>query len=265
MPELPDLEIIKDFLDKKILHKRIRKAEVLNPIIIRSPSKSEFINNLEGKKIKKIERFGKFLLFRLDSSNTIVFNLMRTGKFEYLEKGKKLGKYCLIRIIFQDYCELRYMDSKKMGKIYLTDDLNSIPTFSEQGPDILDVSLEKFQDRIKRFRGQIKNVLINQKFVRGIGNAYVDEILFDAGIYPFRKRNSLNDEELKKIYESSNKVLTDAIAVLKTRIGRNIDKKIRNFLKIHNKGGEPCPNCGNRISQLTPNKRITSYCKYCQK
>lgn len=265
MPELPDLEIIKEFLNEKIKNKSIILVEVLNPIIIRLPSKTEFIRRLQGNKIENIDRFGKFILFGLKSKAILVLNLMLMGKLQYLEMKEKIGKSVLIRIVFEDNSELRYIDSKKMGKIYLTNDLNLIPTYSEQGPDILEISLEEFQQIIKKFRGQIKNILINHKFVRGIGNAYADEILFDAGIYPFRKRTSLSEEEIKNLYNSSNKVLLEAIKVLKERMKNKIEKKIRDFLKVHNKGGEACPKCGNQISQISPNKRITSYCKYCQK
>ncbi|MHA1300364.1 MAG: Fpg/Nei family DNA glycosylase [Candidatus Helarchaeota archaeon] len=265
MPELPDLEIIVDFLNNRILNKPIKLVEVLNPIILRMPSINEFQDRVKENVIKKIERFGKFLLFKLKTDDYIVLNLMLSGKLQYLNEPAKTTKSLLLRFIFLEDSELRYYDKKKMGKIYLTNDLNHIPTFSEQGPDVLEISLKEFQERVKKFRGQIKNVLVNQKFVRGIGNAYVDEILFDAGIYPFRKRTSLNDKEIEKIFKSCKKVLLDAIKILKIKMEHNIDKKIRDFLKIHNKGGEACPKCGNKISQLTPNQRITSYCKYCQK
>ncbi len=98
----------------------------------------------------------------------------------------------------------------------------------------------------------------------GIGNAYSDEILFHAGISLFRKRKSLSDQDLETLYSSARQVAEDAVTVLRERMGEDAHLKIRNFLQVHNKGGEPCPRCGNQITQLNANQRITSYCRRCQ-
>ncbi len=252
-------------MNENMINKDIKEVIVFNPLVIRQPSKDEFVKNLMGNQFIKIERFGKFLIFHLQTGQKLVINPMLAGKFYHLTSGKKNSKKMIFKIFFNDDSELHYYDSKQMGKIYLVEDEHSIPTFSDQGPDILKIKLEEFKDRIQKFRGQIKNMLLNQKFVRGIGNAYADEILFEAGIYPFRKRSTLNDDEINDLFSSSKKVLLDAINVLKQRIKDNIENKIRDFLKIHDKGGQSCPTCGKEISQVTSNKRITSYCKNCQK
>ena len=100
--------------------------------------------------------------------------------------------------------------------------------------------------------------------ISGIGNAYADEVLFAARVYPFRKRKALSDAELHRIHEESRRVVLDAMEVLKDRMGHDIHRKTRDFLKVHNRGGEPCPRCGHAISQVTANRRITSYCRRCQ-
>ena len=126
------------------------------------------------------------------------------------------------------------------------------------------ISLEEFQTRLKKFHGEIKGVLTRGAFVSGIGNAYSDEILFAAGISPFRKARSLSAPEVRELYESCPKVVTDAMDVLRERMGEDIHVKIRDFLQVHRKGGQPCPRCGGNISELTANQRITSYCRKCQ-
>jgi formamidopyrimidine-DNA glycosylase len=98
----------------------------------------------------------------------------------------------------------------------------------------------------------------------GIGNAYSDEVLFAAGISPFRKRTSLSNEELRRLYDCARQVMEEAVAMLRKRMDEELHHKVRNFLQIHNKRGKPCPRYGSRISQLTANKRITSYCRHCQ-
>ena len=126
------------------------------------------------------------------------------------------------------------------------------------------ISFEEFQTRLKRFHGEIKGVLTRGSFISGIGNAYSDEILFAAGLSPFRKSRKLKPPELESLYNQCPKMVTDAMDVLRQRMGDDIHVKIRDFLKVHNKGGQPCPTCGNTITQLTANQRITSYCRKCQ-
>ena len=136
---------------------------------------------------------------------------------------------------------------------------------NEQGPDVLDeFSYDEFQQRLRPFRGEIKGILTRGRVIAGIGNAYADEILFNAGIYPFRKWKALNQEELSRLYASSSQVVKLAIPILRQRMGEDIHKKVRDFLKIHNKGGSPCLRCGRSITQINANKRITSYCRKCQ-
>jgi len=113
-------------------------------------------------------------------------------------------------------------------------------------------------------RGEIKGVLTRGRVISGIGNAYSDEILFVSKVYPYRKVKELSDADLHRIHEQSRKVILDSIDVVRRRIGSDIHVKIRDFLKVHRKGGEPCPRCGAKISEITANQRITSYCRHCQ-
>ena len=114
------------------------------------------------------------------------------------------------------------------------------------------------------FRGEIKGVITRGRVVSGIGNAYADEVLFEAELYPFRKRTALSDEELRRLYEAARKVVRDAVDEVRVRMDGDIRLKPRDFLKVHNRGGQPCPRCGSRITQITANQRITSYCRPCQ-
>ena len=123
--------------------------------------------------------------------------------------------------------------------------LGQVPGLEEQGPDVLDeFSFEEFQQRLRPFHGEIKGILTRGRVIAGIGNAYSDEILFAAEVYPFRKRKSLNVEELRRIYMSSRQAVQEAMPILRERMGDNLHTKIRDFLKVHNKGGLPCPRCG---------------------
>jgi formamidopyrimidine-DNA glycosylase len=155
-----------------------------------------------------------------------------------------------------------------MGKFYITDDAGLVPGLLQLGPDALDPDLtcDLFTQRLKRYRAQIKGILCRQSFVAGVGNAYADEILFRAGIYPFCKRAELSEAEIVRIYRALRAVLTEAIEVLRERVGDEIgqEEEIRDFLQVHRRGGEPCPVCGTSISEITAQRRITSFCRRCQ-
>ena len=162
--------------------------------------------------------------------------------------------------------ELRYLDERQMGMVwYMTpDQLHTVPRLLEQGPDVMEITLEEVKARLKPFRGEIKGVLTRGALVGGIGNAYSDEILFAAGVSPFRKVGALSDVELARLHGAMGDVVREATEVLRERMGETLHVKVRDFLKVHNKGGKPCPVCGRAISQLTANGRITSYCRGCQ-
>ncbi len=266
MPEAPDLEVIKEFLDRTVLGCRIRSVAAVKPTVVRSLA-GDFPGDAEGRTIERVRRRGKFLLMELSGERWVAINPMLTGALQYNKsQDRTLKKTCVVLALDQDR-ELRYLDDKQMGKVYYlrADQWSQVPVLDEQGPDVLDgISFEEFCLRLKRFRGEMKGVLTRGAFISGIGNAYSDEILFAAGISPFRKSGSLNEEELRRLYASCPRVVRDAIEVLRERVGDEIQLKIRDFLKVHNKGGEYCPCCGGHISQLTANQRITSYCRRCQ-
>ncbi|RKY77728.1 hypothetical protein DRQ12_07650 [candidate division KSB1 bacterium] len=268
MPELPDLEVIKKVLNHRIVDKKIEKVEILQPLVFRCTF-DQFVNQLQGHSITQVNRRGKFLIFDFDTDAHVVIHPMLGGRLQLCQINERLKKRTCFRWQFLDGTEFRYFDDNFMGRIYLVqgNDFSPIPQFADLGPEPLDanLSLELFQQRLKHHPGMIKNILTNQKFLAGIGNAYADEILFAAGIHPFRKRPSLTTEEIEKLYHFTRSVLGKAIEILSQRMGEVVEVEIRDFLKVHRRGGEPCPVCGTKISEVSPNKRITSFCRNCQK
>jgi formamidopyrimidine-DNA glycosylase len=158
-----------------------------------------------------------------------------------------------------------------MGKIYLQPAglPRSVPGLGEpdQGPDADDpgLTLDVWRDRIRRHPGELKNLLRNQAFVAGIGNAYSDEILHAARLLPFRKRSSLAPEEVDALYVATRTTLADAVEVLKRRVPPTFERQVRDFLAVHDKGGQPCPRCGTRITEVRAGGFITSFCRGCQR
>jgi formamidopyrimidine-DNA glycosylase len=266
MPEIPDLEAIRAFLNKRIVGLKIERAEFLIPVVFRV-TKDEFTSTLAGNSFGEIRRHGKFLLFPLADGHLLVINAMLTGRFQYVEPSvKRRAKTCMA-IAFEDGNELRYWDERLMGKIYLVpvDKLATVPQFTDMGPDALDVSREEFKERIRKFTGQIKNIIVNHRFVAGIGNAYADEILFIAKLHPYRKRTTLAEADIDGLYDAIHKVFNWATPKVAELMQEELAyEERRDFLRIHRKGGEPCPVCGTRISEITAGQRITNFCRNCQ-
>lgn len=266
MPELPDLEVIREFLAARIVDMPIVSAEVRRPLVVRNLLGTDTASYLVGRRCIAVARRGKFLLLSLDDGVTIVINPMLAGRLRYGAPLPRPRSRDALVLDLADGCELRYHDAKDMGKVYLSTDLNRIPTFGELGPEATDpdLTVESFRERLRRHHGEIKGVLTNQRFVAGIGNAYADEICWEAGIYPFRRRPSLTDEEIDRLYSAMRTVLARAIETLRERVGEAIDVEVRDFLAVHGRTDEPCPRCGSPVSKVTRQRRTTNFCRTCQ-
>ena len=269
MPELPELEVVREVLTRRLVGRRIESVTVApkgGPIVVRDLTGRGFVECLTRAKIQSVARRGKFLLFTLSpSSLTLAVNPKLTGRFQLCPPGaKKAGPVHVTLHFRQPEEELRYVDQKTMGQMYLTGDLAGVPTFAEMGPDALEISPEGFRQRLRSFRGEIKGILIRAPFVAGIGNAYADEILWQARIHPYRKRTSLTPEEIACLFEAMRTALQEATAKVREDMGDDVHLKPREFFAVHMRGGQPCPGCGTTISAITANQRVTNFCRTCQ-
>ena len=265
MPEAPELEVIKDILRDRVVGQDVLSAAETRPGVVRALTAD--LSDLAGRRLEEVERRGKFLTLHFSGQRLLVINPMLAGGLQHCPPSRRRFKRTFFVLLFEDGKELRYVDQKQMGRVYYVtpEQLSEVPQLDDMGPDVLaPLTFEEFQRRIAPFRGEIKGVLTRGRVVSGIGNAYADEILFAAGIYPFRKRTSMSEDELRRVHEQARAVVEEAVGQVRGRIGDDIHLKPRDFLKVHNRGGEPCPRCGARISELTANRRITSYCRTCQ-
>jgi formamidopyrimidine-DNA glycosylase len=269
MPELPELEIVKEVLRRRVIGCRIQQVSFSGkggPIVARDLIGAGFREGLQGAVIQAIERRGKFLIFGLDPRpRSLVVNPKLTGRLQLSPPGgKKAGPVHVTLQLEGVEQELRYVDQKRMGQLYLTDELSRVPTFDQLGPEPLQDSMEAFGKRLQRFRGEIKGVLSREQFLAGIGNAYADEILWQARIHPYRKAASLTPAEIQALYHAVRTVLLESIDKVREAMGEDIHLKPRDFFAVHMRGGEPCPRCGTRISDIRALQRITNFCRTCQ-
>ncbi|MGY5874362.1 MAG: DNA-formamidopyrimidine glycosylase family protein [Candidatus Thorarchaeota archaeon] len=267
MPELPELEAIAQRLDEVLMGKAITWLRVNSYIPIHGTEIDDFERRPRGLHFTSFRADGKFLLMGLDDSLEIVINPMLTGRFVYA-KGRKAPTKTVIFTIRTESGTLFYNDRKRMSRVYLveTGDYSGVAGFENRGPSALDdtLTLDVFKKRIKKHRGQIKKVLRNQHFVKGIGNAYADEILLYAGILPFRRKSTLSEDEIGRLYEAMRKVMSRYRDLVAKRKLSDFGSEKRDFLMIHGKGGDICPLCGGRVSEVKANRFKTNYCQQCQ-
>ncbi|TMC66116.1 MAG: hypothetical protein E6J17_00960 [Chloroflexi bacterium] len=291
MPELPDLTIVAEAFHAALAGRSVERAEATAPLAVRGTPAE--LAALAGQRLEKVARRGKFLRLELER-DLIVFNPMLTGRFQLAAPATKRPGSTALVLAFGprpsgprdaaawtkggDWlpadggkAEIRYRDPTQMGKVYLLPAgvPRAVPGLGdgEAGPEADDpaLTLDAWRARIRRHPGELKNLLRNQAFVAGIGNAYSDEILHAARLLPFRKRSSLASEEVDELYRATRSTLANAITVLRERVPPTFERQVRDFLAVHDKGGTPCPRCGTRITEIRPGGVITSYCRGCQR
>ena len=274
MPEAPDLVVIREYLLPRLVGEVISNADELKPLVLRnmvdtgSGSTPEFSVDIADRRIESLGRQGKLLIVGLSGGREIIISPMLTGGLIWCDAGTRVTATTVLIFEMASGMHLRYFDQKRMGQVYYLADnqRNEIVRLENQGPDVIDepLSLAEFELGLKPFRGEVKGVLTRGRLVSGIGNAYADEILHEAKIYPFKKVTRLSPDELASLHLAVYSVPTNAVKVLRERVGDKIQKKVRDFLKVHGNKGQPCPRCGKKITAITANRRETNYCRGCQ-
>ena len=267
MPEAPELEVIKDFLNEEVAGRAVVRAEEPRSLV-RSLAAERFAEDVVGRTFGTVTRRGKMLTIPLEPDRLLVVHPMLTGLLVYCPPQTRLTKRTFF-VLGMEEMDLRYVDARQMGIVYYVrpDQLAQVPRLEEQGPDALSepLAFEEFVARLKPFHGEIKGILTRGQFAGGIGNAYADEVLWAAEVSPFKRRKELSEAQLHALHEAIPRVLTEAVAMLRERVGPNLEEqKVRDSLKVHRRGGQSCPRCGHTISELTANQRITSFCRRCQ-
>jgi formamidopyrimidine-DNA glycosylase len=269
MPELPELEVVHAVLNRRVVGMTIERVQV-NPkggaIVVRDLTNAGFIPSLTHTTIDAVSRRGKYLIFSLRSDYPLylVLNPKLTGRLQLAAPTDKQHAKTHVILSLSSGDELRYVDQKTMGQLYLTRELTLVPDYAGLGPEPFEISLEEFRLRLRPYRGEIKGILTRGEFVAGIGNAYADEILWHAQLHPYRKRTQLTSAEVERLYHAMQSTLRDATTQVQAEMGEAIHLKPRDFLAVHMKTGEPCPRCGTPISLVGANQRITNFCRTCQ-
>lgn len=273
MPELPEVENVRRTLKELVVGKTVQEVEIRWPNIIKKPEQAEqFADALTGEVIEDISRRGKFLIFSL-THYSLVSHLRMEGKYRLHRKGEEEELHTHVIFKFTDGTELHYRDVRKFGTMHLFakgTELDDLP-LSHLGPEPFseEFTVDYMQSKLAKTERVIKAALLDQKLFVGLGNIYVDEALFRAGIHPERKAKSLNEEELLLLHKEIVATLKEAVEQGGSTIRSYVNSQgqlgtYQNTLFVYGRTGEACKNCGQQIEKRKTAGRGTHICPACQ-
>ncbi|CEH31695.1 5-hydroxymethyluracil DNA glycosylase [Aneurinibacillus migulanus] len=273
MPELPEVETVRRTLNKLVTGKTIADVIVSLPRLIKAPDDAMlFIELMKGQTIRDVGRRGKFLLFYLDDF-VMVSHLRMEGRYGLYQEGDDVEKHTHVIFQFTDTTELRYKDVRTFGTMHLFARGQEMagPPLYKLGPEPLDKAFtaELLKERVKGRKSKIKPLLLNQEIIVGLGNIYVDEALFQAGIHPERVPDELTDEQWQALHVSIVQILSESISLggssIKSYVdGQGQEGQFQHTLKAYGRTGEPCVACGTPIEKFVVGGRGTHICPSCQ-
>ena len=269
MPERPDLDYQLPILQREVVGRTVSSLHVHAPVLVRRLVEGSLEDHLVGATFTQVERRAHFLIFSANTSPALELAVhpMLAGRFQLVPEGRRRTKDTGLCVGLGDGRELRYRDVKKMGKIYLArpEQRSSIPGLAKVGVDVLSdaFTLACFKALAAKRRDQVKLFLLDKSVLDAFGNAYADEALFAAGIHPKARVRELSPEQLARLHSAMITVLQEACAEVRRR-DPGLSEKVRDFLKVRNRKGEPCTVCGNPIRVAGVRGYDAFFCATCQ-
>lgn len=273
MPEMPEVETVRRTLIPLVKGKTIKKVTLWYPKIV-TTDHQKFLTELPGKKIIDIDRYAKYLLFRLSDNLTIVSHLRMEGKYHLVAScDVTKDKHDHVQFEFTDGTALRYNDMRKFGRmqLILTGTERQVTGIGKLGvePNTPEFTDQYFISHLKRKKKNIKNTLLDQTVVAGLGNIYVDEVLWRAKIHPLSKANAIPEAKVKELRKDINEVIAEAIKLRGTTVHTYLDANgdvggFQNKLQVYGHVDEPCPKCQTKFEKIKVNGRGTTFCPHCQ-
>jgi formamidopyrimidine-DNA glycosylase len=278
--ELPEVEVMRRDLDRDVVGKKIKDAEVKSSknamrVIRRHKTRKEFTSRLAGRKIAKTERRGKYILLHLDGGDVLVVHFGMSGQFQRANGRVALAPHTHVVITFQQGGDLRYVDPRTFGELFVAtgDELGKIKELQHIAIDPLDqvFTWPTFQYLLAQRAAKMKPLLMDQKFISGLGNIYSDEVLFHAGLRYDRMSDTLSSQEVRRLYRAIQEILQEAIKARGTTLDDeaylDLFGKPGEYgaeLKVYGREGLPCRRCRTPIESVKIQQRSSFYCPQCQ-
>lgn len=260
MPELPEVESFRKFIDKHALGKKIEVARLASKNMLLHTKEKDLIKTLDGNTLIETYRHGKFLFIKLKTNGNLMLHFGLTGDVEYTKPGETPPEKFALQLHFADDSAFFFTDTRKMGKIALVEDISAFIEQRGYGTDALKIKEADFIGKIKSRKVAIKTVLMDQKILAGVGNEFSDEILFQTRIHPASATASLPEKVLPAIFKTMISILKDAV-----KANANREKLAQYFFLDNRKAGLSCPRCKSKTEFQTIGGRSSYFCPKCQK
>jgi formamidopyrimidine-DNA glycosylase len=268
MPELPDLVYIQKYLSSHVAGRSIAGCDVRQPVVLRTTIDATPRQLLVGKTFLEFTVHGPFILTRLSPPLDLILNLMLAGRLQHQRAGERAEGYVCLSLLLDDSTRLNLCDEQKMAKVYVVrpGEYGQIPRYANQGVPVLSAgfSLERFRElAAKHGRKQVRVFINDHTILSAIGNAYADEILFEARIHPKTFVTRLSGEQIDALHRAIITVLSWGIAEVE-KAGQPIQSKVRKHMKVRNRKGELCIRCGTTIRREGVRGHDVFFCPRCQ-
>jgi formamidopyrimidine-DNA glycosylase len=267
MPELPDVTVYIEAITERVLNQTIQKIRITSPFLVRSFDPP--IREAEGKKVLRLRRLGKRIVFELEDDLFLVVHLMIAGRFHWKPPNAKIArKYGLAAFDFRTgTLSLTEAGTKKRASLYLVRGADGLQVLDPQGLEIFDADLTAFRNALTRENHTLKRALTDPHLFSGVGNAYSDEILHRARLSPIQLTGRLKDPEIETLYQAVRETLSEWIERLRRERGKGFPEHVTAFRKemaVHGKYRKPCPVCGSPVQRIVHAENETNYCAKCQ-
>jgi formamidopyrimidine-DNA glycosylase len=261
LPELPDVEVFKQYIDATSLHQKVKDVEIRSRQILEGTSAQKLKAELGGRAFESTQRHGKHLFVQLDDGHWLMLHFGMTGDLKYFKDMEKDTPHDRLLFSFSNGYHLAYDSQRKLGEVERIEDIEQFVEERELGPDALDPDLDfaAFKQALAGRRAMAKSALMNQQIIAGIGNVYSDEILFQAGVHPRTKTNQLDEETLAEIFNVMKRVLCTG-----KDYQTDPDQFPESYIIPHPHGDGKCPRCGGELKRVKVSGRSAYYCPNCQ-
>ena len=267
MPELPDIVVYIEALEKRIQGALLERVRVASPFLLRTAVPS--LSSIDGKKIVELRRLGKRICFGLEDDLWLVLHLMIAGRLHWYDDRAKAAKARgLATFEFSSgTLTLTEAGTQKRASLHVVQGEAGLGTLNPGGLEVFEASAEQFAAALQAKNHTLKRALTDPRILSGIGNAYSDEILFTAQLSPFTLTQKLTPAEISRLFEAVKSTLTDWVERLRAHYGEKFPEKVTAFrpeMATHGRYKQPCPRCGNKIQRIRYGSNETNYCPTCQ-
>ena len=267
MPELPDIVVYIEALETRIKGSVLERVRVASPFLLRTAVPP--LSSVEGKKIVELRRLGKRICFGLEGDLWLVLHLMIAGRLHWYDERAKAAKGRSVAVFQFSTGSLTLTEAgtQKRASLHVVQGEAGLENLNPGGIELFDAKVEEFAQAIRAKNHTLKRALTDPRILSGIGNAYSDEILFDARLSPFTLTQKLSDEEVERLFAAIKRTLTEWVERLRAEAVKGFPEKVTAFrpdMATHGKYGQPCPRCGSKIQRIRYGSNETNYCPTCQ-